>query len=91
MTKRSKTALKEKPSKPAGIQAPSKKDAMLKLLTRPKGASLKELMNASGWLAHSVRGFLSGTVRKKLGLNLVSETNEKGDRHYRILEDEGVD
>ena len=91
MTKRMKTAPKQKPSKSTDTQTPSKKDMMLKLLNRPKGASLKELTSASGWQAHSVRGFLSGTVRKKLGLNLVSEMNDKGERHYRIQEAGGAE
>ena len=41
-------------------------------------------MEATGWQAHSVRGFLSAVVKKKLALNLVSETGKDGVRHYRI-------
>ncbi len=89
-TKNSKTTPKQQPSKTAGTQAPSKKDTMLKLLARPQGVTLKELLKASGWQAHSIRGFLSGTVRRKLGLKLVSKSNDKGQRHYRIMEDDGA-
>ena len=44
------------------------------------------VMAATGWQQHSVRGFLAGVVRKKLGLNLVSEPSESG-RVYRIIDD----
>ena len=52
-------------------------------LLRPDGASLQELMDTTGWQAHSVRGFLSGTMRKKFGLNVISERLD-GVRRYRI-------
>jgi hypothetical protein len=57
---------------------------VLRLLKRKTGASLSELTEASGWQAHSVRGFLSGTVKKKLALPLVSEVTKSGTRRYRI-------
>jgi hypothetical protein len=62
----------------------SKTEAALKLLRRKTGASLAELQEATGWQAHSVRGFLSGTVRKKLALPLSSEVTKQGVRRYRI-------
>jgi hypothetical protein len=62
----------------------SKAAKILDLLKRPDGATLAELMKATGWLAHSVRGFLSGTIRKKLGLNVVSTKGEDGERTYSI-------
>ena len=73
-------------SKPASISEPSKSDQILKLLRRKKGASIKDLQEATGWQAHSVRGFLSGTVKKRLGLPLRSEHSEKGGRRYLIVE-----
>ena len=46
-----------------------------------------DLSGATGWQAHSVRGFLSGTVKKKMGLAVVSEKDGKGIRRYRIAMD----
>ena len=62
----------------------SKKDAVIKLLGRTKGATLAELMTATGWQAHSVRGFVSGTLGKRLKLKVESFKTEKGDRAYRV-------
>jgi len=62
----------------------SKAATVLDLLKRSDGTTLAELMKATGWQAHSVRGFLSGTVGKKLGLTLASAKTENGDRTYSI-------
>jgi hypothetical protein len=62
----------------------SKAAAILELLKRPGGATLKELMKATGWQPHSVRGYLSGTIRKKLDLGIVSTKREDGERCYAI-------
>ncbi len=64
--------------------ASTKTEAVLKKLRLAKGATMDQLKEATGWQAHSIRGFLSGTVRKKLGLALVSETGKDGVRRYRI-------
>ncbi len=61
----------------------SKQETILSLLRRAEGVTVDQMMKATSWQAHSVRGFLSGTVRKKLGLSLISETID-GHRHYRI-------
>jgi hypothetical protein len=53
------------------------------LLRTPAGATIAAMMAATEWQQHSVRGFLAGVIRKKLGLNLVSEQTDKG-RVYRI-------
>ncbi len=54
------------------------------MLRRSEGTTLDQMCTASGWQAHSVRGFLSGTVRKKLGLTLETATGDHG-RTYRIV------
>jgi len=56
------------------------------LLSRPQGARLDEMVTATGWQAHSVRGALSGAIKKQLKLNLQSEKTEGG-RIYRIAEE----
>jgi len=67
-----------------GIREGTKTETILDLLKRPGGATSKELMKASGWQAHSVRGFLSGTVGKKMGLTIVSTKSEDGERSYSV-------
>jgi Protein of unknown function (DUF3489) len=49
-----------------------------------EGAALKELMEATEWQAHSVRGFLSGALRKKMGLKIESAKDTLGERRYSI-------
>jgi uncharacterized protein DUF3489 len=53
------------------------------MLRKPAGATIAAIMAVTDWQQHSVRGFLAGIVRKKLGLNLVSDQTDKG-RVYRI-------
>ena len=60
----------------------------LELLTAPDGATIDELQATTGWQAHSVRGFLAGTVKKKLGLVLDSKKTDDGIRRYRVVQAE---
>ena len=62
----------------------SKTAKVLDLLKRPGGVSAKELGKATGWQPHSIRGFLSGTVGKKMGLTVVSTKGEDGERSYSV-------
>ena len=73
-----------KPPKPAAARQGSKTAKVLDLLIRPNGATLKELMKATGWQPHSVRGILSGTVGKKMGLTVTSTKDVKGERTYSV-------
>ena len=69
-------------SKPAP-RSSTKHARIVEMLRTPAGATIAAIMAATEWQQHSVRGFLAGVVRKKLGLNLVSEITDKG-RVYRI-------
>ena len=62
----------------------TKQQTCLDLLSCREGATIEELQAATGWQQHSVRGFLAGTVKKKLGLALSSEKPDVGARRYRI-------
>jgi hypothetical protein len=62
----------------------SKTAKVLDLLRRPGGASLPELQKATRWLPHSVRGFLSGALRKKMGLALTSTKDQGTECHYSL-------
>ena len=84
-------ARKEKSEKPATEHAQAipartatKTAQVLDLLKRPGGATLKDIMAATNWQAHSVRGFISGTLGKKMGLPVLSEKSEEGERVYSI-------
>ena len=69
--------------KPAAGHRGSKTAQILDLLKRPGGVTLKEIMKVTQWQAHSVRGFLSGTVGKKLGTPVESFKKDNGERAYR--------
>ena len=62
----------------------TKHEHLLTLLTRPEGASIEDMMQATKWQQHSVRGFLAGTVKKKLGFSLTSSKSRDEPRRYRI-------
>lgn len=88
-----KTALRKAEPAPraASVKKPAtaprggtKTDKILDLLKRPGGVSLKELVKATGWQPHSVRGFLSGTIGKKMGMPVESFKGTEGDRCYRL-------
>ena len=61
----------------------TKQEIVLELLRRPEGATLEQMMEATGWLSHSCRGFLAGGLKKRLGLAITS-TKDGGARVYRL-------
>jgi hypothetical protein len=79
---KSETPSKVRSSITAG-HAESKQARLITMLRASSGATVAAMMAATEWQQHSVRGFLAGVIRKKLGLNLVSEESDDG-RVYRI-------
>ena len=90
-TTKPKAAKKTQPA-PAPAPAPAAAPAaepkgklaqLTALLLRPEGATIASMQDATGWQAHSVRGAIAGSLKKKLGLDVISEEVE-GVRTYRI-------
>jgi len=91
---RPKPSTKRHPASPAKLLPPentqaepkpaSKQSRVVEMLRAPGGATIAAVMKVTGWQQHSVRGFLAGAVKKKMGLELTSETNGDG-RVYRIV------
>ena len=69
---------------PKAARDGSKTAKVLELVRQPGGATLKEIMAATGWQAHSVRGFISGNLTKKMGLKVESIKRTDGERSYNI-------
>jgi hypothetical protein len=70
-------------SSKAAARPDTKRDRIIAMLRTPPGTTIAAIMTATDWQQHSVRGFLAGVVRKKLGLNLISEQTDTG-RVYHI-------
>ena len=67
------------------VRPGTKLAALVLALRRPQGATSLQLMLATGWQPHTVRGAISGMLRKKLGLNVVLAHNDTGERVYRVV------
>ena len=67
------------------IRPGTKLAALVMALRRPQGATSLQLMLATGWQPHTVRGAISGMLRKKLGLNVVLAHNDTGERVYKVV------
>jgi hypothetical protein len=67
------------------VRSGTKLAALVMALHRPQGATSLQLMLATGWQPHTVRGAIFGMLRKKLGLNVVLAQNESGERVYRVI------
>ncbi len=73
--------------KPVTIRAGTKQAQIIAMLQRPEGATVAEMVEATGWLAHTVRGAISGSLKKRQGLNIVSGHDDARGRAYRIVAD----
>ena len=85
--KEAKPASKKTAKKEAKASVPrefSKKAIVIDLMRRKEGATMAEIAKATDWQNHSIRGFISGNVTKKMGLKVESTKNEAGERVYRI-------
>jgi len=80
-----KTAAPKKAARPVRSRTAghNKTERVIAMLERPQGATLKAIMRATGWQTHSVRGFISGQLKKKMGLRVRSSKRE-GERVYSI-------
>lgn len=89
LAKATKKATREKKTptgepKPKVAREGSKTETILALMKREGGVTLKGIMDATSWQAHSVRGFISRTLGKKMGLTVVSTKAESGERTYTL-------
>ena len=76
--------VEEKPQKERTVRTDSKQAQLIAMLKRAKGATIAEIVEAFGWQPHTVRGAIAGALKKKLGLEVVSEKSDKRGRIYRI-------
>jgi hypothetical protein len=74
------------PPKSARSGNSTKQAKFISLLKQSSGVTVAELIKATGWQAHSIRGFISGTLKKRLSLKVISDTTSDGLRRYRISE-----
>ena len=86
LTKREVThALQELEGTSRTIRPGTKLAAIIDAMRHPGGATIAQMMAGTGWQAHTVRGAISGMLRKKLGLNVVLAHNDSGERVYRVV------
>jgi hypothetical protein len=87
-SRRKQQASKSK-EKPSRARANSKQAQLIEMLKRPEGATIDEIAKKFDWQAHTVRGALAGALKKRLGLDVASEKDEKRGRIYRIVDEAG--
>lgn len=86
LTKREAThALQKLEASSRTTRPGTKLAALVTALRHPGGATIAQIMAGTGWQAHSVRGAISGMLRKRLGLNVVLARNDSGERVYRVV------
>jgi hypothetical protein len=71
-------------AKTVAIRAGTKQAQIIAMLQRPEGATVAEMVAATGWLAHTVRGCISGALKKKLGLPIAAEKDEGRGTVYKL-------
>jgi hypothetical protein len=76
-------------ARPRSVRQGTKQAQMIDLLRRPEGATIEQIAEATGWQKHTIRGAISGALKKKLGLSVTSEKREDGERIYRIADGGG--
>ena len=85
---RKHTAEMPAPASPAAIQPKlrtgTKQATLISMLRAPDGATIEEIMTATGWQSHTVRGAMAGALKKKLGLEVSSEKDDARGRVYRL-------
>ena len=75
----------EGPKAPRKVREGTKQAALIDMLRREEGATIGQIVEATGWRRHSIRGAISGALKKKLGLTVTSEKVDGGERVYRII------
>ena len=70
---------------PVGVRQGTKRALLIDLMKRKHGATISEIVDATGWQPHSVRGAISGAIKKKLGLTVTSEPVKNRGRVYRVI------
>lgn len=83
MPKRKKPAARKTSPKTTATKSPTKQEQLLALLRRPQGTTIEQAARTLDWQTHSVRGIISGVLKKRLGLTITSEEAEGG-RVYRV-------
>ena len=83
-TKTKRAAPKPAPAEAKAPRAASKQARLIEMLRQPEGATIDEIVKALDWQAHTVRGAMSGALKKKLGLTIESEKVDDRGRVYRI-------
>jgi len=78
------TWAQERPTEKPRTRENSKQADVIRMLKRPEGATVRQICEATGWQAHTVRGTFAGAFKKKLGLTIVSDKPQGGERVYRI-------
>ena len=81
-----RTTTKAAPAEAKAIQPASKQARLIEMLRQPEGVTIDEIVKTLDWQAHTVRGAISGALKKKLGLTIESEKIDGRGRVYRVAE-----